>query len=93
MLDEAPNDISVVQGIITEEFQTPLSHVNVLSQNRKTPNMGLRNAMSTPSARAGAAGRAHPVAASGASATSPSRGRGVLGGAQARARHAPRSWI
>ncbi|WP_437290156.1 PEP/pyruvate-binding domain-containing protein [Sorangium sp. So ce406] len=48
VLDEAPNDISVVQGIITEEFQTPLSHVNVLSQNRRTPNMGLRNAMNHP---------------------------------------------
>ncbi|MGK4001388.1 PEP/pyruvate-binding domain-containing protein [Sorangium sp. So ce1036] len=48
VLDQAPNDISVVQGIITEEFQTPLSHVNVLSQNRRTPNMGLRNAMSHP---------------------------------------------
>ncbi|WP_437646320.1 PEP/pyruvate-binding domain-containing protein [Sorangium sp. So ce362] len=48
VLDEAPNDISVVQGIITEAFQTPLSHVNVLSQNRRTPNMGLRDAMSHP---------------------------------------------
>ncbi|WP_437854035.1 PEP/pyruvate-binding domain-containing protein [Sorangium sp. So ce363] len=48
VLDQVPNDISVVQGIITEEFQTPLSHVNVLSQNRRTPNMGLRNAMSHP---------------------------------------------
>ncbi|WP_437576203.1 PEP/pyruvate-binding domain-containing protein [Sorangium sp. So ce887] len=48
VLDGVPNDISVVQGIITEEFQTPLSHVNVLSQNRRTPNMGLRNAMSHP---------------------------------------------
>jgi hypothetical protein len=44
VLDEAPNDISVVAGLITEQFQTPLSHVNVLSQNRKTPNMGLRGA-------------------------------------------------
>lgn len=44
VLDHVPNDISVVQGIITEEFQTPLSHVNVLSQNRKNPNMGLRKA-------------------------------------------------
>ncbi|HEY0709632.1 MAG TPA: PEP/pyruvate-binding domain-containing protein [Polyangia bacterium] len=44
VLDNVPNDISVVAGIITEEFQTPLSHINVLSQNRKTPNMGLRNA-------------------------------------------------
>ncbi|MFO0621213.1 MAG: PEP/pyruvate-binding domain-containing protein [Polyangia bacterium] len=44
VLDHVPNDISVVQGIITEEFQTPLSHVNVLSQNRHNPNMGLRHA-------------------------------------------------
>jgi hypothetical protein len=44
VLDEAPNDISVVAGLITEQFQTPLSHVNVLSQNRRTPNMGLRGA-------------------------------------------------
>jgi hypothetical protein len=48
VLDEAPNDISVVSGIITQEFQTPLSHLNVLSRNRKTPNMGLRNALTNP---------------------------------------------
>ena len=45
MLDSVPNDISVVSGIITAEFQTPLSHINVLSQNRGTPNMGLRRAL------------------------------------------------
>jgi hypothetical protein len=44
VLDKVPNDISVVAGMITQDFQTPLSHVNVLAQNRKTPNMGLRNA-------------------------------------------------
>lgn len=44
VLDKVPNDVSVVAGIITEEFQTPLSHINVLSQNRGTPNMGLRGA-------------------------------------------------
>lgn len=48
VLDEAPNDISIIQGLITQEFQTPLSHVNVLSQNRHTPNMGLRDALSNP---------------------------------------------
>lgn len=52
VLDEAPNDISVIQGLVTQEFQTPLSHVNVLSQNRHTPNMGLRNAMSNSELRA-----------------------------------------
>ncbi|MBA3459553.1 MAG: hypothetical protein H0T46_06305 [Deltaproteobacteria bacterium] len=45
VLDSAPNDISVVQGIITQDFQTPLSHVNVLSHARGTTNMGLRKAL------------------------------------------------
>jgi hypothetical protein len=45
VLDQAPNDISVVQGLVTQEFQTPLSHVNVLARNRHTPNMGLRGAL------------------------------------------------
>lgn len=39
VLDTVPNEISVVMGIITDDFQTPLSHINVLSQNRGTPNM------------------------------------------------------
>ncbi|MGC4090059.1 MAG: PEP/pyruvate-binding domain-containing protein [Polyangiaceae bacterium] len=52
VLDSAPNDIPVVQGLITEEFQTPLSHVNVLSQNRRTPNMGLRGASTNAELRA-----------------------------------------
>ncbi len=51
VLDRVPNDISVVTGLITQEFQTPLSHVNVLSQNRGTPNMALRNAFSDPKLR------------------------------------------
>jgi pyruvate, water dikinase len=44
VLDGVPNDISVVAGLITAELQTPLSHINVLSQNRGTPNMALRGA-------------------------------------------------
>lgn len=44
VLDRVPNDLSVVAAVVTEEFQTPLSHVNVLSQQRGTPNMGLRDA-------------------------------------------------
>ena len=48
VLDEVPNTISVVSGVITEQFQSPLSHVNVLATNRGTPNMGLRNAKSNP---------------------------------------------
>ncbi len=52
VLDHVPNDISVVMGIITSEFQTPLSHVNVLSANRGTPNMALRDAYDDPDLRA-----------------------------------------
>jgi hypothetical protein len=52
VLDHVPNDISVVTGIVTAEFQTPLSHINVLSQNRGTPNMGLRGAFDAPELRA-----------------------------------------
>jgi hypothetical protein len=62
VIDEVPNDITPVRGLISETFQTPLSHVNVLAQNRGTPNMGLRGAMdhTRSSARAGgAARRAH----------------------------------
>lgn len=44
VLDRVPNDISVTMGIITSEFQTPLAHINVLSQNRGTPNMAFRGA-------------------------------------------------
>ncbi|HYQ44099.1 MAG TPA: PEP/pyruvate-binding domain-containing protein [Polyangiaceae bacterium] len=51
VVDSAPNDIPVVQGLISQDFQTPLSHVNVLSANRKTPNMGLRGAMSNTTLR------------------------------------------
>jgi len=46
--DDVPNDIPLMGGIITESFQTPLSHVNVLSRGRGTPNMVLRNARSDP---------------------------------------------
>lgn len=52
VLDRVPNDISVVVGIVTEEFQTPLSHLNVLSRNRGTPNMAKRGAFRDPALRA-----------------------------------------
>jgi hypothetical protein len=42
--DQVPNDIPLVGGLITEVFQTPLAHVNVLSHNRGTPNMALVDA-------------------------------------------------
>lgn len=52
VLDAVPNDISVTMGIITEEFQTPLAHINVLSHNRGTPNMALRGAWTDSNLRA-----------------------------------------
>jgi len=46
--DQVPNDIPLVGGLITETFQTPLAHVNVLSRNRGTPNMALLDARVHP---------------------------------------------
>jgi len=42
--DGVPIDLPVIAGIITTAFQTPLSHVNVLSHNRGTPNLAWRDA-------------------------------------------------
>lgn len=52
VLDAVPIDISITAAIITSEFQTPLAHINVLSVNRGTPNMGLRGATDDPQLRA-----------------------------------------
>ncbi|MDX2051442.1 MAG: PEP/pyruvate-binding domain-containing protein [Polyangiaceae bacterium] len=46
--DDVPNDVGLVGGLITEAFQTPLAHVNVLSQARGTPNLALINARHDP---------------------------------------------
>jgi hypothetical protein len=48
LLNSIPLDITVVAGIITTDFQTPLSHINVLSHNRETPNMALRDGWTNP---------------------------------------------
>lgn len=48
LLNAVPNDVSVVAGIITTEFQTALSHINVLSNSRGTPNMALRDGWYNP---------------------------------------------
>jgi len=47
VLDRVPDEVPVAAALVTEEFQTPLSHANVLAQQRGTPNMGLRNAGET----------------------------------------------
>lgn len=46
--DEVPNDIPLIGGLVTEAFQTPLAHVNILSRGRNTPNMALRDARRDP---------------------------------------------
>jgi hypothetical protein len=46
--DQVPNDIPLTGGLITEAFQTPLAHVNLLSRNRNTPNMALPDARNDP---------------------------------------------
>lgn len=46
--DDVPNDVPLLGGLITEAFQTPLSHVNVLCQNRGTPNLALPSAHTNP---------------------------------------------
>lgn len=44
LTDGLVNDLPVVAGVVTTAFQTPLSHINVLSRNRGTPNMALLGA-------------------------------------------------
>ncbi len=44
IFESLPLDLGVVAGVITEEPQTPLSHVNIKSKNRGTPNVFIKNA-------------------------------------------------
>jgi hypothetical protein len=46
--DDVPNGTAFMGGLITEAFQTPLAHVNVLARGRGTPNMALRGAQQDP---------------------------------------------
>lgn len=43
-----PNDLPHIVGVISEEPQTPLSHVNLRSQQNGTPNAYLHNASTDP---------------------------------------------
>jgi pyruvate, water dikinase len=43
ILDELSNDLPLCAGVITTQYQPTLSHINVLSRNRGTPNMVLAN--------------------------------------------------
>lgn len=44
VFEALPLDLGVVAGVITEEPQTPLSHINIKSKNRGTPNIYIKNA-------------------------------------------------
>jgi len=48
VVDRVPNDLPPLAGLVTGEFQTPLAHVNLLSQQRGTPNMALLGAAEDP---------------------------------------------
>lgn len=48
VIDETPLILPKVAGIIVTEFQTPLSHLTILGQNRKIPIMALKNAFEQP---------------------------------------------
>ena len=48
ILRNIPNDITHVAGIITEQNQTPLSHINLKAKQNGTPNAYLKNASSDP---------------------------------------------
>jgi len=50
--DDVPNGTAFMGGLITEAFQTPLAHVNVLARGRGTPNMALRGASDDPRLKA-----------------------------------------
>ena len=52
VLAHAPLDLPVCAGVITQEFQTPLSHLAILASNRGTADMGLRDALRNPEVRA-----------------------------------------
>ena len=48
VLPTLPIQLPIVGGTITEEFQTPLAHVNVMAKNRGTPNLTLMDASVDP---------------------------------------------
>ncbi len=43
ILDGSSNELPVCKGLIVNEFQTPLSHICLLTNNRKTPSAAQKN--------------------------------------------------
>lgn len=52
VLASLPEDIPVVSGVISDEVQAPLGHINLLCHNRKTPNMYAKGATSRDDVKA-----------------------------------------
>jgi pyruvate,water dikinase len=48
LLTRLPNELPLVGGTISEEFQTPLAHVNVAARSRDTPNLAYPGAFQDP---------------------------------------------
>lgn len=49
LLTRLPNELPIVGGTITEEFQTPLAHCNIIAHTRGTPNLAYPKAFEDPS--------------------------------------------
>ena len=49
MINGTPIEMPLCRGIITTDFQPPLSHIVILSHNRRTPIMALKNAWTNKS--------------------------------------------
>ncbi len=45
VLEQLPDEIPVVAGVISAQLQAPLGHIAVLCATRRTPNMGYRDAL------------------------------------------------
>jgi len=52
VLEETPNIIPNIAGVITSEFQTPLSHLSILGRNRGIPIMAIKGAFKNKKLRA-----------------------------------------
>lgn len=48
LTDDVPEELSPVAALVTSRLQAPLAHVAVLSRNRQTPDMALRDAFDDP---------------------------------------------
>lgn len=44
VINGTPDDLPPISGLITTDFQTPLSHITLLCKNRGTPMLALKNA-------------------------------------------------